>query len=96
MTEHGEELILREVGTRFFLKFLVRFLEFGRERLGLSQQVFRLGICFDRVQNNTDAFGQLIEKGLMRRIKTIKGGKFHDRLHFALEQNRQNNDINRP
>ena len=73
VTEHGEELILREVGTRFFLKFLVGFLEFGRELLRLSEQVLRSGICFDRVQNNTDALGELIKEGLVCRIKAIKG-----------------------
>src|SRR5437016_986716 len=66
VTEHGEELVLREVGARFFLKFLVGILKFGCERLGLSEQVFRLGVRFDRVQNNSDAFGQLIKESLMR------------------------------
>src|ERR1700674_5834297 len=72
VTEHGKELVLREVGTRLFLKFLVGILEFGCERLGLSKQVFRSRVRFDRVQNDSDALGELIKEGLVRRVKAIK------------------------
>src|ERR1700731_714403 len=96
VTEHGEELILREVGTRLFLKFLVGILKFGCERLGLSEQVLRSGVRFDRVQNNSDALGELVKERLMRRIKTLKRRKLHDRFDFAFKQNRQNNDVDRP
>jgi hypothetical protein len=48
VAEHGEKLIFRQIGARFFLQFLVGFLQFfltflqlGREGLRLLEQIFR-------------------------------------------------------
>ena len=47
------------------------------------------------LKNDADAFGQLIEKRLVSRVEPIERRKFHDRLYFSLEQNRQDHDVHR-
>ena len=81
VAEHGEELIFREVGTRFFLQllvgylqFLLTFLQFDRERLRLFEEILRARVGFDRVQDDANALGQLIEKSLVGGIEAIKRG----------------------
>ena len=72
MTERGKESVFREIRARLFLQFLVGFLqlllaplEFRRERLRLLKEIFRPRVCFDRIQDNSNALGQLIEKSLV-------------------------------
>src|SRR2546423_14891137 len=72
VTEHRENLVFREIGTRLFLQllvgllqFLLPFLQLDRERLGLLQEVFRAGVCFDSVEDDANTFSQLVEKRLV-------------------------------
>ena len=94
--------VLLEELPRLFLQFLVRLLQFflpalqlGGERLRLLQQIFRARVRFDRVQHDADAFRELIEKRLVRRVESIERRKFHDCLHLAFEQDRQYHDVHR-
>ena len=72
MAEHGEELILGQVRPGLFLQLLVRLLQLRGKRLRLLEQVLRARICFDRMQNDADAFRELIEKRLVRWVETLE------------------------
>ena len=61
----------------------------------LLEQIFRARIRLDRVQDDADAFRELIEKRLVRRIELLERGKFHDRFHLALKQDRQHDNVHR-
>ena len=73
MTECGKKSIFGQIGARLFLQLLVSFLqlllaalEFCRERLRLLEQIFGPCVGFNGVKDNSNAFRQLIEKGLVR------------------------------
>ena len=94
--------VLLEELPRLFLQLLVGLLQFllpalqlGREGLRLFQQIFRARVRFDRVQDDADAFRELIEKRLVGRVELIERGKLHDRFDLALEQDRQDDDVHR-
>jgi len=70
------------------LQFLLPALQFGCERLRLFQQIFRSRVRFNRVENDPDAFGQLIEKCLVRRIELFGPTKVPSPLNLALEEDR--------
>ena len=95
-------LVLLEELSRFFFQLLVGLLQFflpalqlGRERLRLLEQIFRARVRFDRVQDDADAFRQLIEKRLVGGIELFERGKFHDRFDLAFEEDRQDDDVHR-
>ena len=51
------------------LQLLLLRLQLARERLRLLQQIFGPRVRLDRVQHDADALGELIEEGLVRRLK---------------------------
>ena len=59
----------------------------------MFEEIFRARIGFDRVQDDADALGQLIEKRLVGGIEAIERGKLHDRFDFSFEQDRQDHDV---
>src|SRR5439155_22533281 len=72
-------LILMRKQHRFFFELLVGLLQFfltalqlPREGLRLPQQIFRARVGLDRVEDNADAFGQLIEERLVRRTEPLE------------------------
>ena len=87
-------ILLEELSRFFFqllvclLQFLLPALQFGCERLRLFQEIFRSRVRFNRVENDSDAFGQLIEKCLVRGIELFGRRKFHHRFNLALEEDR--------
>src|SRR5207302_9398837 len=88
--------------SRLFLQLLVGLLQFflpalqlGGERLRLLEQILRARVRLDSVQDDADAFCELIEKRLVRRIELLERGKFHDRFHLALKQDRQHHNVHR-
>ena len=94
--------VLLEELPRFFFQLLVGLLQFflpalqlGGERLRLFEQIFRARVRFDRVQHDADAFRELIEKRLVRRIELFERGKLHDRFDLAFEEDRQDDDVHR-
>ena len=95
MAEHGEKLILREIGACLFLQLFVRLLQLCRQGLRLFEQIFRSRVCFDGMEHNADALCQLIEKRLIRRVEALERREFYDCFYFSLEQDRQNNNVHR-
>jgi hypothetical protein len=75
------------------LEFLLPALQLGGEGLRLLQEVFRQRVRFDRVEHDTDAFRELIEERLVRRIETLDRREFHHRLHLAFKHDRQHDDV---
>ena len=95
-------LVLFEKLSRLFLQLLVGLLQFllpalqlGGERLRLLQQIFRARVRLDRVQDDPDTFGELVQEGVVGRVELFERGKLHDRLHLAFEQDRQYDDVHR-
>ena len=74
------------------LQFALLSLKLGRQLLALLQQTFRLHGRFDRIQQNADRRGQLLEEGDLQSGKVAERGEFDHRLHLALEQYRQHDD----
>ena len=65
MAEHGQKLVLCHIGARFLFQFQVRLPQLDGERLRLFEQVFCSRACFDRVEHNADALGQLVQERLV-------------------------------
>jgi hypothetical protein len=75
------------------LEFLLPALQLGGEGLRLLQEVFRQRVRFDRVEHDTDAFRELIQERLVRRIETLDRREFHHGLHLAFKHDRQHDDV---
>src|SRR5206468_1109602 len=57
VAEHGQKLVLRQIGARLFLELQVYLLQLRGERLRLFEQVFRLRACLNRIEHNADDLG---------------------------------------
>ena len=77
------------------LQFFLPALQFLGQRLRLREQILGAHVGFDRVEHDADAFGQLIEKRLVRRVEPLERGQFQDRLHLPFEHDRQHDDVHR-
>jgi hypothetical protein len=97
---HLDVLIGQQLGLFFqlgvgLLEFLLLRLELASQRLRLLEQVLRTHVRFDRVDHDTDRFGELIEERLVRRTEPLEAGQFHDRLHRAFEHDRKHDNVQR-
>ena len=68
-------------------------LELLRQRLRLLEQLLGAGGGGDGVQDDADAFRQLIEEGEVGGVKAVERGQLDDRLHFLLEEHGQDDDV---
>ena len=59
----------------------------------MLQQIFRQRVRLDRVQDNPDAFGELIKKRLVRGIELLHRGKFHHGFDLAFKEDGQHHDV---
>ena len=59
----------------------------------MLEQIFRERVRLDRVQDDADAFRQLIEERLMRRVESLERRELHHRFDLAFEEDRQHNDV---
>src|SRR5207248_3137691 len=67
-----------------------------RARLARSiRQFFRSHRCRDRVEHDTDRFGELIEERQVDIAESLERCELDDRLHLAFEQDRQNDNVQR-
>ncbi len=64
-------------------------------RLGLLEQVLGEGVGFDGVEDEADALGQLVEERLVGRAERGEGGQLDHGPHRPLEQDRQDDDVER-
>jgi hypothetical protein len=91
-------LLSQELG--FFLQLGVGLLElellalkFFSERLRLLEQLFRAHGGGDGVEHDADGFHQLVEEALVGLGELAEGGQLDHRLHLALEQGGQHDDV---
>jgi hypothetical protein len=77
------------------LQFLLLALQFLGQGLRLLEQILRAGVGLDGVQHDADTFGQLIQKGLVRRAEAVEGSQFDDRLDLAFKDDGQDQHIER-
>ena len=59
----------------------------------MLEQIFRQHVRFDRVEHDADAFGELIEERLVRRIEPLERRQLHHRLDLSFEHDRQDDDV---
>ena len=76
-----------------FLQFSLSGLQFLSERLRLLEQFLGSHVRFDRIDNDTDRLGQLIEESELDLIERNERRKFDDGLDLAFEQHGQHDDI---
>ena len=88
-----ERLLLQAVVG--LLQLLLLALQLGGQRLRLVQQVLRLHVRRDGVQHHADRLGELVEEGLVDLAELRERGELDHRLHLALEQHRQDDDVHR-
>ena len=77
------------------LQFTLLRLQFSGELLRLLEQPFRLHGCFDGVEHDTDAGGQLLEEHRLQRRELGHRCQFDDGLDLIFEEDRQNHDVAR-
>jgi hypothetical protein len=71
-------------------------LEFAFQHLRLlPQQHLGAGGGLDRIEHDSQALGQLVEKGQVDRLERFEGGQLDHRLDLALEQDRQHHQVAR-
>ena len=66
-----------------------------RERLRLLQQVLGARVRLDRVEHDADRLGELVEERLVRRVEAVEGGQLEHGLDLALEDDRQDDEVER-
>src|SRR2546426_4853568 len=71
---------------------LARLLRFGEEDLRLLEELFGAHVGLDRVEDDPDAVGELIEEVEMRLAKWRNRGQLDHRLDTTLEKDRQHHD----
>jgi hypothetical protein len=69
--------------------------ELLRQRLGLLEQVLGQRVGLDRVQDEADGLGQLVEEGLVDRAEGREGGQLDHGADLPLEHDRQDDDVQR-
>jgi hypothetical protein len=77
------------------LQFLLPGLQLRRQLLRLLQQAFGLHRRLDAVHQNADAIGELFEEGEVDRRKFVERRQAENRLDFALEHDRENDQAAR-
>ena len=70
-------------------------LQLGGQLLGLLQQALGLHRRLDAVEHDADAGGELLEERHVRSVKLAERRQLDHRLHLALEQHRQHDDVAR-
>ena len=68
-------------------------LQLGGELLRLLEEILGLHRCFDRIENDADAGGELLEEGDLECGEGRDRGEFDDRLDLVLEEDRQYHDV---
>jgi len=68
-------------------------LQLGSQRLRLLEQIFCSRACFDRIEHDADALGQLIQKCLVRGAEPLTEESSMTALTFAFKKNRQYHDV---
>ena len=91
----GELLRLQRELLVGLLQFLLLRLQLVGELLRLLQQAFRLHRRFDRVEQDADARGELLEERQVRGRELTERGETDDRLDLPFEAHRQHDDISR-
>ena len=93
-------LVLVREQPRLFLELLVGLLQLLlpalqllRERLRLREQVLGPRVGLDRVDDDADALGQLIEERLVRRAEALERRELEHALDLAFEDDRQHEDV---
>ena len=74
--------------------FLLRAELFG-QRLGLLEQRLGERAAFDRAEDEADALGDRVEERLMGDAERREGRELDDGAHRSLEQDRQDDDVER-
>ena len=77
------------------LQLLLLRLQLAGELLRLLQQPFGLHRRFDRVQQDADARGELLEEREVRRREVAERGEADDRLDLPFEDDRQDDEVAR-
>ena len=70
-------------------------LQLRRQRLGLLQQLLGPHRRRDRVQDDADAFGELVQERQVDVAEAVERGELDDGLDFPFEQDRQDDDVQR-
>ena len=78
-----------------FLQLALLALQFLRQRLGLFQQLLGAGVGLDRIDDNTQALHQLVEKRQVGPTEALEARQLDDGLDLALEDDRQHREIQR-
>ena len=77
------------------LQLFLAALQFMRQRLRLGQQILGPGVRLDRIDDDADAFGELLQKRLVRVAESFKRGEFEHALDLAFENDGQYENIAR-
>ena len=81
--------------TRLLFEAAIRFGEFGllllerfRKRLRFLKQCFSTHIRANRVQNDSDTFGQLVKEGQVNIAETVERSEFDNGGHLSFKNHR--------
>ena len=77
------------------LQLLLLVLQLLGERLRLLEQLLRPHVRRDRVQDDADALGELVQERQVGLAEAVERGQLDDRQHLALEEDRQHHDVAR-
>ena len=77
------------------LQLLLPALQLVGQRLRLREQVLGAHVGFDRVDDDADAFGELVEEGLVAGVEPLHRGQLEHALGLALEHDGQHQDVAR-
>ena len=75
------------------LQLLLLALQLLGQRLGLLQQLLGAHVGLDGVEHDADGLGELVQEGQVGVAEAVEGGQLDDRLHLALEDDRQHDDV---
>ena len=84
--------LLRQLLVRLLQLSLLR-LQLAGELLRLHQQALGLHRRFDRIEDDADAGGELIQEGQMGAGERAQRGQLDDRLDLAFEEDRQDDHV---
>ena len=90
------ELGVRALELFLLLLQLLRLaLQLLRQLLRLLEQLLGAHVRLNHVQHDADRFGELVEEGLVDLAERQEARELDHRLHFALEQDGQDDDVAR-
>ena len=95
-------LVLLGQQPRFLLQLLVGLLQLlllalqlAGEALGLLQQLLGAAVGLDGVEHDPDRLRELLQEREVGLVEAVEGGQLHHRLHLALEDDGQHDDVQR-